>query len=179
MFHMRVANPPSKPLLIFDGDCLFCRRWVERWRELTAGAVDYAPFQEVASRYPEIPREAFEKAVHFIERDGTVYRAAEAVFRSLVTTWGGRRLIWSYEHVPGFAAVTETAYGLVARNRQFASFFTRALWGNDVRPPTFFQSRNWFIRALGAIYLIAFVSLWLQVDGLIGEKGISPVDRKS
>ncbi len=90
--HLSVRDAPSKPLLIFDGDCHFCRRWVERWREMTAGAVEYAPFQEVASRFPEIPREAFENAVHFIERDGRVYRAAEAVFRSLGTTRGGRWL---------------------------------------------------------------------------------------
>jgi lipase maturation factor 1 len=175
MGQIRVANLPEKPLLIFDGDCHFCRRWVERWRELTNGAVEYAPFQEVAARFPEIPREAFENAVHFIERDGTVYRAAEAVFRSLGTARGGCRLIWCYEHLPGFAPITETAYGLVARNRQLASFFTRLFWGNDVRQPTYFASRQGFVRALGSIYLIAFVSLWLQVDGLIGENGISPI----
>lgn len=173
--HLQVLEAPSKPLLIFDGDCHFCRRWVERWRELTDGEVDYAPFQEVAGRFPEIPREAFEKAVQFIERDGTVYRAAEAVFRSLGSARGGRRLIWCYEHLPGFRPITETCYGLVARNRRLASFFTRLFWGNDVRPPTYFASRHWFVRSLGGIYLIAFVSLWLQVDGLIGEQGISPV----
>ena len=173
--HTSVRNAPSKPLMIFDGDCHFCRRWIERWRELTAGAVEYAPFQEVASRFPEIPREAFESAVHFIDKDGTVYRAAEAVFRSLSTLRGGRGLVWCYEHLPGFAPILETAYGLVARHRQFASFFTRLLWGNDVRRPTYFESRRWFIRSLGAIYLIAFVSLWLQVDGLIGEQGILPI----
>ncbi|HSP44763.1 MAG TPA: lipase maturation factor family protein, partial [Chthoniobacterales bacterium] len=31
------------------------------------------------------------------------------------------------------------------------------------------------VRSLGAIYLIAFISLWLQIDGLIGEHGILPV----
>ena len=40
------------------------------------------------------------------------------------------------EHVPGFALFTETAYSLVARNRRVASFFSRLLWGNDVRRPT-------------------------------------------
>jgi predicted DCC family thiol-disulfide oxidoreductase YuxK len=173
--HPSVHNAPSKPLLVFDGDCHFCRRWVERWRELTAGAVEYASFQEVASRFPEISREAFENAVHFIERDGTVYRAAEAVFRSLGTLRGGRWLLWCYQHVPGFAAITEIAYRVVAHNRQFASFFTRLFWGNDVRQPTYFESRRWFIRSVGAIYLVAFLSLWLQVDGLMGEQGISPV----
>jgi predicted DCC family thiol-disulfide oxidoreductase YuxK len=171
---MRVTSP-SKPILIFDGDCHFCRRWVERWRELTVGAVEYAPYQEVAARFPEIPREAFENAVHFIERDGTVYRAAEAVFRSLGALHSGRWLVWSYQHVPGFAPIVELAYAFIARNRQLASFFTRLFWGNDVRQSTYFESRRWFLRSLGAIYLIAFISLWLQVDALIGAQGISPV----
>ena len=171
----RVSNRPEKPLLIFDGDCHFCRRWIERWRELTSDAVEYAPFQEVADRFPQIPREHFEQAVHFIDKDGSVYRGAEAVFRSL----GNRAKVsnWCYRYVPGFAPITETAYAFVARRRQLASFFTRLFWGNDVRPPVYFTARDLFIRALGAIYLIAFISLWLQVDGLIGEQGILPVGR--
>jgi hypothetical protein len=32
-----------------------------------------------------------------------------------------------------------------------------------------------FISLLGAVFLIAFVSLWVQLDGLIGSRGISPV----
>ncbi|HZE13516.1 MAG TPA: lipase maturation factor family protein, partial [Chthoniobacterales bacterium] len=171
----RVSNPPEKPLLIFDGDCHFCRRWIERWRELTRGTVEYAPFQEVGDRFAEIPREAFEQAVHFIDTNGCIYRGAEAVFCSL----GRRARVWNwcYQHVPGFAPITEGAYAFVARRRRFASFFTRLLWGDDVGPPTYFVSRNIFVRALGAIYLIAFVSLWLQIDGLIGEQGILPIGR--
>ena len=175
MAHDRVANPPAKPIVIFDGDCRFCRRWIERWREMTGSAVDYAPFQETAERFPEIPPEQFEKALHFIDQNGTVYRGAEAVFRSLGSVRGGRTLIWCYEHVPGFAPITETAYRFVARNRRIASFFTRALWGNEVRRPTYFRARDLFLRSLGAIYFIAFLSLWFQVDGLIGEHGILPV----
>ncbi|HKP02294.1 MAG TPA: lipase maturation factor family protein [Chthoniobacterales bacterium] len=171
----RVPNPPSKPLVIFDGDCRFCRRWIERWRDMTGGAVEYAPYQEAATRFPEIPRENFEAALHFVDRDGTVYRGAEAVFRSLGTARAGRALLWCHEHLPGFAPVTEAAYGFVARNRRIASFFTRMLWGNEVRRPNYFGARDLFVRSLGAIYFIAFVSLWFQVDGLIGENGISPV----
>jgi hypothetical protein len=33
------------------------------------------------------------------------------------------------------------------------------------------------MRVLGAIYLIAFVSLWVQVDGLVGSNGMSPVNQ--
>ena len=66
----QVANPPSKTLLIYDGDCDFCRRWIERWREITAGAVDYEELAGAAVRFPEIPRDAFVHAVKLIETDG-------------------------------------------------------------------------------------------------------------
>ena len=33
----------------------------------------------------------------------------------------------------------------------------------------------WFLRALGAIYLVAFVSFGMQADGLIGPRGILPL----
>jgi predicted DCC family thiol-disulfide oxidoreductase YuxK len=173
--HRRVRDAPAKPLLIFDGNCHFCRRWIERWREHTAGAVEYAPSQEVAERYPEIPAEAFDQSVQFIETDGTVCSGAEAVLRSLGHKRSRRWMIWCYEHVPGFAAITEVAYCLVARNRQTASFFTRLLWGQDVRQPTYLGARLWFFRSLGCVYLIAFLSLWTQMDGLIGEHGILPI----
>ena len=170
-----VRNPPPKPLLIFDGTCHFCRRWIERWRELTASAIDYSPSQEVAERFPEIPPEAFERSVQFIETDGTVFSGAEAVFRSLGQNRRRQWMIWCYKHVPGFSAVTEATYRLVARNRRFSSFFTRLFWGEDVRRPTYTRSRTWFLRSLGGIYLIAFLSLWMQVDGLIGQNGILPI----
>ena len=173
--HILVRHQPPKPLLIFDGDCHFCRRWIERWRELTAGAVDYAPSQEVAGHFPEIPREAFDQSVQFIDSNGAVYSGAEAVFRSLGQKRSRRWMIWCYDRVPGFAFISETAYWIVARNRRMASFFTRLFWGKDVRQPTYFKSRHWFLQSLGGIYLIAFVSLWMQLDGLIGERGISPV----
>ena len=105
MSRSSVSNPPKKPLLIFDGDCHFCRRWIERWREMTRDSVEYAAFQEVAERFPEIPRADLEQALHFIEKDGTVYRGAEAAFRSLGTVRRGRALVWCYEHLPGLAPI--------------------------------------------------------------------------
>src|SRR6266704_1476404 len=171
---LRVPNPPSKPLLIWDGQCHFCRRWIERWREITGGAVDYATSQESAERCPEIPREQFERSVILVESDGSVFSGAEAVFRSLRCRSSKEWLAWSYYHVPGFAPISESVYKIISLNRRFASAMTRLLWGNDVRPPTYFVARRWFLRALGLIFLIAFVSLWVQIDGLIGSNGITP-----
>ncbi len=174
---LRVSNPPPKPLMIWDGDCYFCKRWIERWREITAGNVDYATYQEAAARFPEIPVEQFKRAVAFIEPDGEAFFAAEAVYRSLRYRSSRKWLTWSYDRVPGFAAISETAYKFIAHNRSPGSTVTRLLWGNDVRPPTYFWARRWFLRMLGLIYLIAFVSLWVQVDGLVGSNGMSPVSQ--
>jgi lipase maturation factor 1 len=171
----RVSNPPPKPLMIWDGDCHFCRRWIERWREITRDEVDYEISQKVGDRFPEIPREQFERSVIYIETDGAVYSGAEAVFRSLRCRSSKKWLAWSYYHFPGFAPVSESLYKIISCNRRFASVITRLLWGNDVRPPTYFVARRWFLRAVGLIFLIAFVSLWVQIDGLIGSNGITPV----
>src|SRR5437773_1647523 len=170
---LRVSNAPPKPLLIWDGECDFCRLWIERWREITEGKVDYATYQEAAVRFPEIPVDQFTRAMAFIKPDGDVFFAADAVYRSLAYRRSRRLLAWSYDRVPGFAAVGENGYGFIARHRNFASAVTRLLWGNDVRRPTYFWARRWFLRALGTIYLIAFVSLWVQVNGLGGSDGMS------
>jgi lipase maturation factor 1 len=175
--HLRVSNPPPKPLMIWDGECHFCKRWIERWRQITAGKVDYAPYQQAAARFPEIPIEQFKRSVVFIEPDGETFFAAEAVHRSLRYRSSRKWLAWSYDHVPGFATISETAYKFIARHRSLGSTFTRLLWGKDVRPPTYFWARRWFLRALGLIYLIAFVSLWVQIDGLVGSDGMSPVSQ--
>jgi lipase maturation factor 1 len=172
---MRVSNPPPKPLLIWDGECHFCWRWIERWKGITGDKVDYEPSQNIGDRFPEITQEQFERSVILIDKDGTVFCGAEAVFRSLRCRSSRKWLSWTYEHVPGFAAVSESLYKIIAANRRLASGITRLLWGDDVRPPTFFAARRWFLRSLGVIFLIAFVSLWVQIDGLIGSNGITPV----
>src|SRR6266540_486762 len=113
----------------------------------------------------------------FIEPDGEAFFAAEAVYRSLGYRSSRKWLAWSYDHVPGFAAISETAYKFIARHRGLGSTCTRLLWGKDVRPPTYFWARRWFLRALGLTYLVAFASLWVQVDGLVGSNGVSPLNQ--
>jgi len=50
-------------------------------------------------------------------------------------------------------------------------------WLTGSRPVTWNRSGAWYLRLLGLIYLAAFISLWVQVDGLIGSQGILPVQR--
>lgn len=166
---------PEKPLLIYDGECRFCCRWIERWKTLTGDRVEYRTAQEAAGDHPEIPAEEFRQAVIRVEPGGARSAGAEAVFRTLASaTWSGR-LLWSlHQGVPIFRWTADGIYGFVARHRMAFSRLTRLLWGNDVRPPTYAFSSWLFLRLLGLIYLIAFVSYFVQMDGLSGPNGILP-----
>lgn len=42
-------------------------------------------------------------------------------------------------------------------------------------PSEFFLARWLFLRGLGAVFAIAFISLWVQIDGLVGSRGVSPI----
>src|SRR6478672_810226 len=96
-YHNRLATtPPSNtPLLVYDGDCAFCRIWIEFWRRLTGGQIAFAPYQEVADRFPQIPRENFQRAVQLILPDGEVLSAAHAVSRSLECVPDHAWMLWA------------------------------------------------------------------------------------
>lgn len=175
----RVTTPPDKPLMVFDGDCRFCVLWIRRWQQISGEGVDYLPFQDptVAVRFPEVPRQQFATAVQLLEPDGQVYSAARAAFGALAKNPGWPRPLWLYEHSAAFARVTECGYAFVARHRPLFSALTRIGWGGHVEPPDHFRVRRVFLRALAVIYLIAFASLWSQLEGLVGSKGILPADQ--
>lgn len=164
----------DRPFLVFDGKCPFCCVWIEYWKQLTAERVLYAPYQEVAHRFPNVPEKQFAAAVQLILPDGEVHSGAHAVFTSLALLPEKRWLLWSYERVPGVAALTEAAYGLIARHRSLAYWVTRLLWGIPLVAPRYAVTTWLFLRVLGAIYLIAFASFAAQAAGLIGSRGILP-----
>jgi predicted DCC family thiol-disulfide oxidoreductase YuxK len=155
-------------LLIYDGNCGFCRIWIEYWKKLTADRIDYAPYQEVADRFPQIPREAFTQAVQLVRTDGTVASGAHAVFETL----GKERL---YESSFIMRNLSETAYRFIAQRRNLFYQITRFTFGTKIEPATFATTQWIFLRLLAVIYAIAFASLGMQAIGLMGAQGIAPV----
>ena len=128
--------------MIYDGDCGFCRLWIERLRATTGERVEYRASQEAAPEFPEIPPEAFERSVQFLDTDGTRCEGAAAVFRA----WArGSRLgggaLWLHAKAPPFAWAAEAAYRAVARHRMLFSRLTR--------PPSFAIAAVIFLRLLG------------------------------
>ena len=165
----------GRSTLIYDGDCRFCTRWVERWRITTGERVRYLTAQEAAAEFPEVAENPSFDAVQWIGAEGDRWSGAPAVFAALATSSAtGRTLLSLYQRTPWFARTADTAYRLVARHRMFFSQFTRLLWGADVRPPTFAVSTWIFLRLLGLIYLMAFLSYGMQLSGLNGDHGILP-----
>jgi lipase maturation factor 1 len=175
-----VSTSPDRPaadlpLIIFDGECGFCRASVDRWRAATGPQIRYAPYQEVGDHFPQINPKAFGKAVHFVDTEGRTSRGAQAVLRTAAYCGRNRWLLWFYTHVPPAAFAAEALYGLVAANRTPLSAFRRVWYGKDLTPPTYHIASALFLRLLGVVYLAAFVSLWTQIDGLVGDHGILPL----
>jgi lipase maturation factor 1 len=164
----------DRSLLIFDGDCSFCRAWVDYWKRLIGPRLEVAPYQSAADNFPEIPREKFAQSVQLVQPNGEVFSGAHAAFASLALIPEKRWLLSLYDHVPGFAGLTEAVYHVVARHRSLAYRATKWIWGVPVQLPLFELSTWLFLRFLAAIYLIAFASFGSQAAGLIGSRGIVP-----
>jgi len=164
----------ARPTLIYDGDCGICRQWVRYWEGLTGGRIDYRAYQDAAADYPAISIDAFRRAIQFVEPGGRVYAGAAATYRVLQYAPGRRGWWWFYENVPGFAPASEMAYRFFAGHRGLLNHLTRLLWGS-LEPPRYDLVRWVFLRGLGLIYLAAFASLGVQILGLVGSSGISPI----
>ncbi len=167
------ADP--RPLLVYDADCRFCVYWARYWEKLTGEAVRYQPYQDAAPQYPQIPLADFQRGVQYIMPDGRHASAAEASFLTLSHAPGKGYWLTLYRKLPGFAAVAEWIYAIIAAHRSAAYHVTALLWGKDFAPPRYDLVSFIFLRLLGLIYLSAFVSFGVQALGLIGSRGILPV----
>lgn len=109
----------NKPTMLWDGDCGFCFRWIQRWRKATGDAVEYHAYQEVIQNFPQVKEEDCKQAVQLVLPDGRVLKAAHAVLQSLAI--GGRHqwMLKLYERSRAFRWLTETAYRFVAHNRSW------------------------------------------------------------
>ncbi|MGJ3244217.1 MAG: lipase maturation factor family protein [Opitutales bacterium] len=173
----RVRRPPGLPLLLWDGDCGFCKFWKKRWEARARRPVDTQPYQAVRGRFPEIAEDDLAEALHLVLPDGRVFAGAPAVFAFEAVSGQPMGQCWCglYQKLPGFAPVTDWAYRRVAHNRMLFSRLTRWTMGVDPEPASWRWAGWAFCRVFGLVAMIAFVSLWLQVIGLAGETGIRPV----
>jgi predicted DCC family thiol-disulfide oxidoreductase YuxK len=117
-----------KPVLVYDGDCRFCRRWVARWQARTGARVDYVALQDpgVLARL-RIPLASARRSVQLVMPDGRRYEGAVAVFRLMLLA-PGRHVLARIGLLPIVRWIAERFYRLVARHRALASRIDRWLF---------------------------------------------------
>lgn len=107
------------PVLVYDGDCGFCRRWVDRLRRMDREGrilcVAAAERDQVAG-LPDLDPVALARAMHLVLPDGAVRTGARAVpvILRLLPRW--RWGTWVFA-VPGVPWVADRVYEWVATRR--------------------------------------------------------------
>lgn len=112
-------NFPAKPVLIFDGDCGFCLRWIGRWRRWVGDRLDYVPIEEAVRRFPSLWSQDLHGAIRLIDTEGVVHVGMDALCLSLAVKgrWYWKIPLWVYQTIPGAAFFGERIYHFIARNR--------------------------------------------------------------
>ncbi|MBC5992844.1 thiol-disulfide oxidoreductase DCC family protein [Pontibacter cellulosilyticus] len=122
----QVPPPTSKPVMVYDGGCDFCKFWVNRWQRTTADEVNYTPFQQLPETFQGVTRKQFKQSVYLITQYRRL-RGAAAVFEVLAL---GGNDFWNrlYYNVVLADTVFEVGYKLVGNNRNFFFWLTKIFY---------------------------------------------------
>lgn len=104
------------PVLIYDAQCQFCRRWVARLKRWDRNdRIRLLPLQDPAA--PALagrPREVLQQAAHLVRADGAVFAGARAAREALAYLPAGW-LLRGLARLPGVMALADRGYRWVAR----------------------------------------------------------------
>ncbi|MGB7395873.1 MAG: DCC1-like thiol-disulfide oxidoreductase family protein [Pricia sp.] len=150
------AHPPkSKPVLIWDGECGFCKYWITYLKQRTKDNIVFETYQEAASRFPDIPLKEFKKASRLIELDGHVYGGPDSLYRGLKHS-DEKTFPWHrwYQEYFWFTRLNDWSYNYIAKNRPFMFKVTKALFGENPKRLKLY----WIIYTSAIVTIIIFFS---------------------
>lgn len=114
------AERPDADVVLYDGQCEFCRARVEqlRWFDGAGARLAYLSLHEpsVADRYPEATHERLLQEMCVVDGRGRYHWGADAVrylSRRLPRLWW----LAPAMHLPGVMPIAQRAYAWVSRNR--------------------------------------------------------------
>lgn len=114
------ATPtPSRGWVLFDGDCQFCRRWVNRMEPILAqrGFI-FLPLQTPWVRaFFHFPEDQLLGEMRVLLRNGETHGGADAIVALAKYVWWGWPLV-ALAQVPGVRRALRAAYRRVAARRQ-------------------------------------------------------------
>lgn len=136
-------------MMVFDGNCGFCRYWVVKWMKISGTEVEYKPYQKVAVNFSDIEEIHFKEAVRYIALDGTVYSGPEAAYITYYNKNKVPFLYTWYMEKNWFRKFSDVTYQWVADHRNFMSKVSVRLFGkNPANPKPYWK-----------LYLLGFISL--------------------
>lgn len=124
--------PKEKPMMVWDGECGFCKYWITNWKAKTDDRIEYRTFQKVAQQFKDIPLKEFKKASRLIEPDGSIYSGPDSAYRSFLyfrkdnSPWHR----W-YSKYKTFHFLSNHAYNFIAKNRSFMFSLTKLFFGKN------------------------------------------------
>ena len=123
--------PKVKPLMVYDGNCGFCKYWIVKWKKITKNTVEYAAYQKVERYFLDIETIHFREAVRYIELDGTIISGPDAAFITFSQQGKLRWLHQAYRKGGFFMRLCDLTYQLMANNRGLMFQISKALLGSD------------------------------------------------
>mgnify|MGYP006188992721 CR=1 FL=1 len=147
-----IRNEDVLPVLIWDGNCGFCKYWKIRWENMAKDTLNFCTIEEAKLAFPELEQNQLQKSIHLIEENGEVCFGAKAVFKSFEVMGKNESLIRLYESSPCFRTSCEKIYELVARNRRELLKLTQLLFGKDPKK----------LKPYWIIYLLLLLALLLS-----------------
>ncbi len=125
-------SPKSKPILIWDGKCGFCKYWVLRLKMLTNNQIEFKSFQDIGNTFPDIPIQRFKEASRLIDTTGEVYSGPDSFYKSLYYKQVPITFLHrSYCTNKVFKLLSDFFYTLIADNRNLSFKITKILFGNN------------------------------------------------
>ena len=109
----------TRPVVLYDGDCAFCRRWVDRLRRWDRGnRVDAWPASDRHEHgaLPPIDDAALDRAMHVVTPDGRVHAGGRAVAEVARYLPMGA-IVHPLLRLPGISHLLELGYRFVAARR--------------------------------------------------------------
>lgn len=107
----------TRPVLLFDGDCAFCRSCARLAEERIGPDAEVVAYQLADLAELGVSEEQATDALQWVEPDGTVRSGHEAVAAMLSTSSPIWRLIGRILLLPGISWAAAQIYRLVAANR--------------------------------------------------------------
>jgi len=156
---IKTEYPPEvKPIMVFDGNCGFCKYWIVKWKKLTEDSVEYIAYQEIGDRFLDIDIHHFKQAVRYIQTNGNIVNGPDAAYVTYFNQ-GKLKCLHNFYNKGGFfMRFSDWAYQYVADHRNLMFRISKSFFGSNPNVTTHY----WVFYLMAIVILCtSLVFAWL------------------